>query len=138
MISAFRRWANRPLDRGKALSALFTNQLATPGLGSLVAGRRFCGSAQLLLAVAGFGLLMTWYIRVMVIYYDLMFSDVPNAEPNLRHGLWKAGAVLFGVAWFWSLGTSLSLLREARRNASKSPAGAGGTPPFITKNNAKS
>ena len=137
MISAFRRWTNKPLDRGKALSAFLVNQLSTPGLGSLAAGRRISGSAQLLLASAGFGLIMAWFIRVMIVYYSLMLSDVPSTEPDLQHGLWRVGTVLFGVAWLWSLVTSISLMREARANAKKALAQDWDQPPVIADHNAR-
>jgi len=131
MITAWRRWLNQPLDSGKARWAFCVNQLATPGLGSLLAGRRFSGSLQLLLASTGFGLLLTWFVRVMIIYFSLLSWDVPPEQPDLRHGLWKAGAVLFGSAWLWSLVTSLSLLREARARAQRELLEAEIKPPVI-------
>jgi hypothetical protein len=132
MSSALRRWIARPLDSAKARHALLLNLLATPGLGSLVAGRRLAGRAQLLLASAGFGLFLGWWIRVMVIFYSLMSLDAPGIEPNLWHGLWKGGALLFAAAWLWSLVTSLSLLRQARAQAEREMKEAGDQPPVIT------
>ena len=41
------------LSRTKARNALLLNQLATPGLGSLLAGRWIAGTGQLLCSVAG-------------------------------------------------------------------------------------
>jgi hypothetical protein len=132
MISAFRRWTNKPLNRGKALSALFINQFATPGLGSLLAGRFVPGLGQLLLAVTGFGLLLAWFIRVMIAYYGLIATTASNAEPHVPPPvLWKAGVVLFGAAWLWALVTSVSLLREARANAVHALAPSEKQPPRI-------
>ena len=131
MINALRRWANQPLGRGKALSASLLNQFATPGLGSLIAGRRLVGAGQLVLACAGFGLLMIWFIRVMIVFYSLMAVSAPDHEPNLHHELWKIGAALFGVAWVWALFTSLSVLREARANALREFSQADAKPPRI-------
>lgn len=131
MISLFRRWADKPLDRGKAMSVFFVNQLATPGLGSLMAGRRVAGSLQLLLATAGFGIFLAWWIRVLILLYNLMSWDAPSAEPDLRHRWWKTGVVLFGIAWLWSLVTSISLLREARGRARRALLEAEDKPPVI-------
>ena len=106
--------ANPPrkiLSRAKARNAAFVNLLATPGLGSLMAGRPLAGTGQLLLSLAGCALLLVWFVKLMSQYYGLMFNDSPIQS---RH--WPmlfAGAILFGVAWFWSLATSLSLMREA-------------------------
>jgi hypothetical protein len=137
LSSAFRRWANRPLDRGKALSALLVNQLATPGLGSLVAGRRFSGWAQLLLASAGALLFFVWWFRVLSFYYELMLWDEPAQEPNLHHGLGKLGAALFGVAWLWALGTGISLYREARTKARRALLDGEAQPPVIAEYDAR-
>lgn len=133
LSSAFRRWTNKPLDRGKALSALLVNQLATPGLGSIVAGRRVSGWAQLILAAAGALLFLAWWFRVLSFYYELMIWDEAVQEPNLHHGMGKLGAALFGVAWLWALGTSLSLIREARANTRKALLQADQQPPVISE-----
>lgn len=92
------------------------NQCATPGLGSIMAGRRVAGLGQLLLAVAGFVLVVVWFILVGLQTYQQLVNDVP-AQSVARVGL--AGAALFVAAWLWSLVTSLSLLRAAR---TKSPS----------------
>jgi len=126
MIRALRQWQGKPLDRDRARAALLVNQLATPGLGSLMAGRWLVGAGQLLLACAGFGLFAGWLVHVLVAYYSLMFSAESAGQPRLHHGLWKAGVALFSAAWLWSLVTSLSLLRQARR---ATPTGR--TPPRI-------
>ena len=133
LSSAFRRWANKPLDCGKALSALLVNQLATPGLGSIVAGRRVSGWAQLILAAAGVLLVLAWWFRVLSFYYELMIWDEPAQELKLHHGMGKLGAALFGVAWLWALGTSISLLREARANTRKALLEGDALPPVITE-----
>ena len=45
---------SKPVSRTTAHNAALLNQLATPGLGSLMAGRWLAGVGQLALAVAGF------------------------------------------------------------------------------------
>lgn len=97
----------------RARNCLLLNQFATPGLGSLM-GRRFvAGGGQLLLAVAGFGLLSAWFVNVLRQFYGLINGDL---EPELHPWLALSGIGLFAVAWLWALVTSFSLLREAKRN----------------------
>jgi 4a-hydroxytetrahydrobiopterin dehydratase len=104
--------ANRkPVSRAKARNAALLNQLATPGLGSLLCGRWIAGTGQLLLSSAGFALVMVWFFKEMIPYYGLMFSDAPPHLPGMK--MLAEGGNLFAVAWLWSAFTSFSLLREA-------------------------
>ena len=97
----------------KARNCALLNQLATPGLGSLMGGRLVAGSGQLALAVIGFGLLLVWFCQVMSGYYGMITDQ--QSEPQ-SHGVWGlAGAAVFAAAWCWSLVTSIRLLREAGR-----------------------
>jgi 4a-hydroxytetrahydrobiopterin dehydratase len=100
----------KPVSRAKAKNATLLNLLATPGLGSLLCGRWIAGSGQLVLAIAGFTLVLVWFFKEMIPYYGLMFSDEPPHPPNFK--LLEAGALLFAAAWLWSAVTSVSLLRE--------------------------
>jgi hypothetical protein len=86
--------------------------LATPGLGSII-GRRFvAGVGQLILAVAGFVMIVGWMAGYFCDQYRLM-ADLPPAKGSYGWlGEW--GLALFGAAWLWSLFTSLSLLRQAK------------------------
>jgi 4a-hydroxytetrahydrobiopterin dehydratase len=101
------------LSRAKARNAALVNQLATPGLGSLMAGRWIAGAGQLALALAGFILIMVWFFKIIIPYYSLMFGESAPGPINWWTG--ELGAGLFVLAWFWSLVTSLSLLREASK-----------------------
>ena len=104
--------ANRkPVSRAKAKNAALLNQLATPGLGSLLCGRWITGSGQLLLSCAGFVLIVIWFFKEMIPYYGLMFGDEPPHLPGMK--MLAEGGNLFVVAWLWSAFTSFSLLREA-------------------------
>ena len=89
------------------------NQFATPGLGSLLARRFVAGAGQLGIFLAGFVLFVAWFVDVMRQYYDLMFTD---HEPHVRTRLVFAGVALCAVGWLWALVTSVSLMREAKRN----------------------
>ena len=103
------------ISMNRAKNCLFVNQLATPGLGSLLGRRWIAGSAQLVLAVLGFALFLVWFGRTIHDYYQLM-SD--QGEMPESHWRWALMGVLFmGAAWSWAWVTSLSLLREARENA---------------------
>ena len=76
-----------------------------------MAGRRAAGIGQLLLAVAGFVMVLGWFVLLAMQIYNEMMND---ARANSVAWLGEAGAVVFAAAWLWSLVTSLSVLREAR------------------------
>jgi S1-C subfamily serine protease len=88
-----------------------------------MAGRRLAGIGQLLLAIAGFVMVLGWFVLFAIQTYNQLVNDT---EPMSVARLGEAGAVTFIAAWLWSLVTSLSLLREARANERKSVA-----PPLI-------
>lgn len=118
----------RPAKSRSALVCALLNQLATPGLGSWLAGRRFAGTCQLLLAFTGFGLLFGWFVQVALSLFHLARSGYPAPPPDTA--LAKAGLAIFALAWIWSGFTSLQLLRdEARRRKPSLPAGD--PPPVI-------
>ncbi len=81
-----------------------------------MAGRRLAGIGQLLLAIAGFVMVIAWFVLLALQTYQQLVNDAP---PKSVAWLGMAGAVTFIAAWFWSLVTSLSVLREARTNAPK-------------------
>jgi S1-C subfamily serine protease len=124
MKASFLRPRPGPLSHSTARNAALLNQCATPGLGSLMAGRRFVGIGQLLVAVVGFVLVVAWFVLVSLQIYEQLVND---AEPKSVASVGEAGAVVFLGSWLWSLVTSLSILREARANERKSV-----TPPVIT------
>lgn len=102
----------KKLTRAKARNATMLNQLATPGLGSLLARRWIEGVGQLLLSLAGFTLVLVWFVQMMISYYGQMFGDGTVRQTTGLTNL-VLGAVLFALAWCWSLVTSFSLLRQA-------------------------
>jgi hypothetical protein len=117
----------RPLSRARAASCALVNLAATPGLGSLLARRIFAGTGQLLLALAGFGLIVGWMFELFrrMIYQRL-------GEPVLPHvpdWMGKWGVICFIAGWLWSLGTSLCLLRQAKADEA---AGQKPVPPRLT------
>ena len=92
--------------------ALVINQFATPGLGSLMAGRYIAGSIQLVLAIAGFCLIIAWFFMVLMAAYSIMET---TGEPKPPHAIGWAGLICFASAWLYALVTSISILREAQR-----------------------
>jgi hypothetical protein len=104
----------QPIGPARSGSCILINLLATPGLGSLMAGRWVAGSGQLALAVAGFLMVMVWFFEVMVQYYSQIVGGTPS-HPVGWIGI--TGGILFIISWIWALVTSISLFFEARRNA---------------------
>ena len=103
--------ANAKTNTARARNAALMNLFATPGLGSMMAGRRLAGLGQLLLALLGFALILVWFVKIMVPYYGQMFGDHPAPPVNWKIGIY--GAIIFVVSWVWSLFTSISLIRAA-------------------------
>jgi hypothetical protein len=103
----------KPLSRAKARNCVLINQLATPGLGSCMAGRRVVGTVQLLLAIAGCVMIVGWFGLVFRNTYNLYYYD---AEPQPAAWLGEAGGLVFLASWLWALVTSFQILRSARQN----------------------
>jgi hypothetical protein len=112
------RRPHEPLSRAAARNAALLNQCATPGLGSYMAGRRAAGIGQLLLAIAGFVMVLGWFVLLAMQVYNELINDTPSKSAAW---LGEAGAALFVAAWLWSLVTSLSLLQEARASEPAPP-----------------
>ena len=81
-----------------------------------MAGRRAAGIGQLLVAVAGFLMIVGWFVLLARQIYNELIND---AQPKSVAWRAEAGAAVFAAAWLWSLVTSLSILREARPPASR-------------------
>lgn len=102
----------KPGDRVSGWNVMVLNLATTPGLGSFLAGRRWVGSLQMLMAVSGFGVLILWFWDLAQRFWDLLQSGDTTVQPDLRQlGL---GGALFGGAWLWSLWTSIAILRQER------------------------
>lgn len=71
------------------------NLLATPGLGTIMAGRYASGAVQLVIATAGFALFLAWMLAK---FKSLIDESAPPAAWK-----WQAGLGLFVVAWILSL-----------------------------------
>jgi hypothetical protein len=108
----------KPPSRAAARNAALVNQLATPGLGSLMAGRWLAGIGQLVLALAGFVMVVVWFFEVMAQYYGQVTGNV-----QVRSVGWigEIGAILFVASWLWALITSINLVRQAKADGPVEP-----------------
>ncbi len=105
----------RILGQSKAIYCFVINQLATPGLGSLIGKRAIPGAGQLALALAGFVMLLDWIVHY---FYGVIQTEMGEAVTQKPYGwLGKWGAICFAASWVWALVTSISLIRQARREA---------------------
>ena len=104
---------NQLLSRKRVISCVLLNLVATPGLGSLLARRWIAGVGQCVLSVAGFILIMVWFFKLVIVQFYGQINGNTQVHPVGWIGL--LGAILFVVAWLWSLVTSFSLLREASK-----------------------
>jgi hypothetical protein len=92
------------------------NQLAFPGLGTILAGRRI-GYAQATLMVAGFILTMAfliWYLVCAGRYAVNPTWSEQEFTSRYRPYLWSLywGLALCAFAWVWALISSVQLLRR--------------------------
>jgi len=126
-MKTFSAKPRRPLDYATAWGCL-TSNLAIPGSGTLAAGRR-SGYVQGLLAITGFALTTVFGARFMG-WYFANFARLQEewVDPFAAAGeVWMAvrwavlGMALFALGWLWALGSSLCILREARRAGSGPP-----------------
>jgi hypothetical protein len=92
--------------------AIVINELATPGLGSWIAGYRVAGAGQLILACAGFALFVVHLIlQVSALLRAAEFGTEPVQPPA---AWWHYALILFGIAWLWASVTSIQMYRELR------------------------
>lgn len=91
---------------------LLVNLGALPGLGSLAAGYRV-GWAQLVLSTTGFVLTLWWATGFFVEWWRTGQMPV-RFDHRFLAGV--IGAVLFLIAWVWSLRTGLAILRGSHES----------------------
>jgi hypothetical protein len=93
------------------------NQLAFPGLGTIMAGRKI-GYAQAVLMVAGF--LMSVGFAGWVILCGVRYLQHPEwseayyrAQYQGYAGWLRWGLALCALAWLWALASSVAMVRSA-------------------------
>ncbi len=106
----------RPLQRSEAFGYALINQFATPGLGSWMGRHRVAAVGQLVLALLGFFMIVGWMFANMWLGLSLAGVDVKAPAFMLNHpyALGIGGAIVFGIAWLWSLVTSLQMIFQAK------------------------
>jgi hypothetical protein len=96
---------DKALSRTTAIACIGINLLATPGLGTIMAGRWLAGLLQLGFAGVGFGLFCLWFVY----YFKAMLAE-SAAGPGW---MWQLGLILFAVGWLGSLWSSIGILRSS-------------------------
>lgn len=101
-----------PDSAAAARACLVINLLFLPGFGSWIAGRKV-GAGQITLALIGFAMSTIWMVSFVGVW--ITRGEYPwTGGPHLRLGL--VGMAAFALAWLWALGTSLSIVRQSRRD----------------------
>jgi len=116
----------KTVSRTAARNAALINQFATPGLGSLMTGRWIAGTGQLLVFLAGCGMIIIYLFQLDLHAYGQATGEF-EPEPNQRLG--EIGLILFVGAWLWALVTSISLMLRAK---SEEPAVLSGSSPPVS------
>jgi hypothetical protein len=97
------------------------NQLAFPGLGTIMAGQR-SGYFQAAIMLAGFFLTMgffCWYFILLARYITSPGWTQDYFRAQYRAYIWTVltGLGLCLVAWCWALFSSITLVRKVSRGA---------------------
>lgn len=112
--------------RSRLQIAIIINQLATPGLGSWIAGRKVAGAGQLVFSVTGFLLFVWYFVLLMAGMVQSLRTGIDDYWPPSVW--WKSALFSFALSWLWAAVTSLGLLRELR-NSPPPPS----QPPVISR-----
>jgi hypothetical protein len=103
------------LDSKKAWLCATINQLAFPGMGTVMAGR-WTGYLQAVVMLIGFGLTMMYMLAVIHGAVELAMSGAMTEESfraSYHQNSWalKWGLLLSALAWIWSLVSSILIVR---------------------------
>jgi len=99
-------------SRANPWTLVALNLVVLPGLGSVLAGRIVSGVLQMLASIVGFILGVIWLLQLISLYAS--DDKLPDLS-SLPFTTLVSGGVLFALGWFWSLASSLQILRDARR-----------------------
>ncbi|MBX3743838.1 MAG: hypothetical protein KF833_00885 [Verrucomicrobiae bacterium] len=131
--SPSRRFSRLP-PRDRLQVAILINQLATPGLGSWLAGFRVAGLGQLILSISGFLLFLVffgaWMLELGRFWYYAL-DEVHLPDPFW----WQSSLLLFGAAWLWAAITSCQMFGQLRRlpRPPTTPPSLNAPPPIATE-----
>jgi hypothetical protein len=94
------------------------NQLAFPGLGTIMA-RRWTGYIQATIMVLGFCLFVCFMLVYFASVAQFARGDFSDEQFRAHYGSWFwalwGGLGLTALAWFWALWSSVFILGEAFR-----------------------
>jgi len=113
----------KPAKRPSAWVCAAINQLAFPGLGSILAGRRV-GYFQAAIMIAGFSLSMGFMLWFFICALrGLAAQDASHFAEQWRPYAWagQSGLALCLLAWGWALASSISMIRAAARTRPSDP-----------------
>ncbi len=98
--------------RDRLQIAIVINQLATPGLGSWIAGHRIAGAGQLAFSISAF---LYFLIRCLQMVSESIRTALDgDAAPGFPMDAWNRSMILLGIGWLWAGVTSLQMLLEIR------------------------
>jgi protein-S-isoprenylcysteine O-methyltransferase Ste14 len=112
-MKTFLAGKNKALDRKAAMALAGINLLATPGLGTIMAGRLAAGLAQLAAAGVGFLLIMKWFYA--------LFQTMVDGGGSASSWEWEIGVLLFLLGWIGSLWSSINFVKAASANPIATP-----------------
>jgi hypothetical protein len=98
---------------------VLVNQLAFPGMGTIMAGRRQPGYAQATLMLTGFFLVIGFAVWFFWCSMQAL-TQLNWTEARFREAVWGyawvaiGGLGLCGVAWVWALVSSVQILQGAK------------------------
>jgi hypothetical protein len=96
-------------SRSGKYGCLILNLLVIPGIGSLMAGRKGEGAAQMVMSVVGMVLTVLWLGYVIFTLLKTRSLYIPV------DGFFKVGLVGLGIfvtGWLWSFKTGMDVSRE--------------------------
>jgi hypothetical protein len=86
--------------------------ISVPGWGSLKAGRKFAGIAEMVIVFAGLFLLGAWMFEW---FNRIIQSELDNPLPPApANWLWESGVACCVISWLWTIASSVSLIRQAK------------------------
>jgi hypothetical protein len=117
----------RPVSRQTAWGFL-TSNIALPGSGSLMAGRK-SGYPQLVLGIGGMVLTLIFGVRALVwILANWSRTRDPAVDQFAVMGeMWSVlrwaflGMAVFGLGWLWALVTSYAIVHTAKTDSPAPP-----------------
>ena len=117
----------RPLSRQTAWGCL-TSNIALPGSGSLMAGRK-SGYPQAFLGLGGMVLTVIFGVRALLwMLANWSRTRDPATDQFAVMGeMWSVlrwaflGMAIFGLGWLWALASSYAIVRSAKNDPSAPP-----------------